>query len=261
MGGLGHHDRDRVAVDPRRAVSAGSTPILLESGIISQPIGFLATGDLAFPLAILVGILSAIPLTVVIFLGGLSSLPTEIFDAARMDGARRFALFRYLTLPLIRPFIEIAVVLNIIYAFNSFAIVWVLTQGGPANSTDILVTYLYKVAFQYGKLAEASAMSLVMFAFLLVCSIVYAVLGAAHAGSMRSSMKQFRRTLSCWARLGAASGPDPAALCRDVHHGTEAEQRDLCLPAPCPSPAHRLGQFRAACGARPTSARRSSTVC
>ena len=150
--------------------------VLLQSGLVSQPIGFLATGDLAFPLAILVGIVSAIPLTVVIFLGGLSSLSTEIFDAARMDGARRFALFRYLTLPLIRPFIEIAVVLNIIYAFNSFAIVWVLTQGGPANSTDILVTYLYKVAFQYGKLAEASAMSLVMFAFLLLCSIVYALL-------------------------------------------------------------------------------------
>lgn len=152
--------------------------ILLESHLVGQPIGFLATGDLAFPVAILVGILSAIPLTVVIFLGGLSSLPTEIFDAARMDGARRFTLFRYLTLPLIRPFIEIAVVLNIIYAFNSFAIIWVLTQGGPANSTDILVTYLYKVAFQYGKLAEASAMSLVMFAFLLACSIVYAALAA-----------------------------------------------------------------------------------
>ena len=74
--------------------------------------------------------------------------------------------------------VEIAVVLNIIYAFNSFAIIWVLTQGGPANSTDILVTYLYKVAFQYGKLAEASAMSLVMFGFLLVCSIVYAALAA-----------------------------------------------------------------------------------
>jgi multiple sugar transport system permease protein len=150
--------------------------VLLESGAIDQPIGFLATGNLAFPAAIFIGILSAIPLTVVIFLGGLSSLPTEIFDAARMDGARRFTLFRYLTLPLIRPFIEIAVVLNVIYAFNSFAIIWVLTQGGPANSTDILVTYLYKVAFQYGKLAEASAMSLVMFTFLLACSIVYALL-------------------------------------------------------------------------------------
>ena len=50
---------------------------------------------------------------------------------------------------------------------------WILTQGGPANSTDILVTYLYKVAFQYGKLAEASAMSLVMFGFLIIVSIIY----------------------------------------------------------------------------------------
>jgi multiple sugar transport system permease protein len=147
---------------------------LLRLGLSSQPIELLATGDTAFPVAIFIGILSALPLTVIIFLGALASVPDDLFDAARIDGAGLLLTLRYITLPMIRPFINIAIVLNIIYAFNSFAIVWILTQGGPANSTDILVTYLYKIAFQYGKLSEASAMSLVMFSFLIVLSTVYA---------------------------------------------------------------------------------------
>lgn len=148
--------------------------LLLKFGLTDQPIEFLATGEVAFPVAILIGILAAVPLTVIIFLGAFSSLPADVFDAARIDGAGPLNTFRYMTLPLIRPFVNIAIVLNVIYAFNSFAIIWILTQGGPANSTDILVTYLYKVAFQYGKMAEASAMSLMMFAFLLVFCILYA---------------------------------------------------------------------------------------
>jgi len=155
--------------------------LLLQVGAVAQPIAFLATGDVAFPVAIVIGILAAMPLTVIIFLGAFSSLPKDVFDAARIDGAGPWRLFRYMTLPLIRPFINIAVVLNVIYAFNSFAIIWVLTQGGPANSTDILVTYLYKVAFQYGKLAEASSMSLVMFAFLIVVCGLYARIAVREA--------------------------------------------------------------------------------
>jgi multiple sugar transport system permease protein len=101
-------------------------------------------------------------------------VPEDIYEAARIDGATGWQRFRYLTLPLLRPFINIALVLNIIYVFNSFPIIWVLTQGGPANSTDILVTYLYKLAFRFGRLGEASAVSLVMFAVLLAFTIVYA---------------------------------------------------------------------------------------
>ena len=63
--------------------------------------------------------------------------------------------------------------LNTIYVFNSFTIIWATTQGGPANSTDILVTYLYKLGFRLGKLGEASAVSLIMFAILLVFTLIY----------------------------------------------------------------------------------------
>lgn len=158
--------------------------ILLDLGLVSEPVSFLATGETAFPVAIFIGILAALPLTIIIFLGAFSSLPSDLFDAARIDGAGPFNRMRYIMLPLIRPFINIAIVLNVIYAFNSFAIVWILTQGGPANSTDILVTYLYKVAFQYGKLSEASAMSLIMFGFLLFVSVLYARFAMRGSGDL-----------------------------------------------------------------------------
>jgi multiple sugar transport system permease protein len=149
---------------------------LLQLGILDQPVEWLATATYAFPIEILIGILVSIPFTTTVFLGGLSSIPEDIYEAAWIDGATAWQRFRYLTLPLLKPFLNIAVVLNIIYVFNSFPIIWVLTQGGPANSTDILVTYLYKLAFRFGKLGEASAVSLVMFAVLLAFTIVYAVM-------------------------------------------------------------------------------------
>jgi multiple sugar transport system permease protein len=149
---------------------------LFQLGVIDRPIEWLATADTAFPMEIAIGILVSIPFTTTVFLGGLSSVPEDIYEAARIDGATGWQRFRYLTLPLLRPFINIALVLNIIYVFNSFPIIWVLTQGGPANSTDILVTYLYKLAFRFGRLGEASAVSLVMFAALLAFTIVYALM-------------------------------------------------------------------------------------
>lgn len=141
--------------------------------IIETNIQWLASASTAFPMQILIGILATIPFTVTIFLGGLASIPDDLYDAAAIEGANGWSQFRYITFPLLRPFINIALVLNTIYVFNSFPIIWAMTQGGPANSTDILVTYLYKLAFRWGKLGEASAVSLVMFAILLGFTILY----------------------------------------------------------------------------------------
>lgn len=149
---------------------------LFNLGIIHQPIAWLATAGTAFPVEIAIGILVSIPFSVTVYLGGLSSLPEEIFEAAKIDGASPWRQWRYLTLPLLRPFINIVLVLNTIYVFNSFPLIWVMTQGDPANSTDIFVTWLYKLAFRYGKLDAAAALSLVMFLILLTFTIVYAAL-------------------------------------------------------------------------------------
>jgi multiple sugar transport system permease protein len=142
-------------------------------GVIDTNIQWLATAATAFPMQILIGILATVPFTVTIFLGGLSSIQDDLYEAAALEGAGPIDQFRYITFPLMRPFINIALVLNTIYVFNSFPIIWAMTQGGPANSTDILVTYLYKLAFRWGKLGEASAVSLIMFAVLLLFTVIY----------------------------------------------------------------------------------------
>jgi multiple sugar transport system permease protein len=146
---------------------------LIDLGLISQNIQWLARAETAFPMQVLIGVLVTVPFTTTIFLGGLSSIPDDLYEAAALEGATAWQQFREITFPLLKPFINIAFVLNTIYVFNSFPIIWVMTQGGPANSTDILVTHLYKLAFRVGKLGEASAVSLVMFAILLVFTLLY----------------------------------------------------------------------------------------
>lgn len=145
-------------------------------GLIDQNIQWLARASTAFPVQIMIGILVTIPFTTTIFLGGLSSIPDDLYEAAKLEGASRWQTFREITLPLMKPFLNISIVLNMIYVFNSFPIIWATTQGGPANSTDILVTYLYKLGFRFGKLGEASALSVMMFALLLAFTILYVAL-------------------------------------------------------------------------------------
>ncbi len=159
--------------------------MLYRVGLLREPTEWLATAQGAFPIAMAIGVVVSLPFTVTIFLGGLSSLPGEIFEAAKLDGASGLARTRYLTLPLMRSFINLSIILNVIYTFNSFSIIWVLTQGEPANSTDILVTYLYKLGFRYGKLAEAAAMTIIMLVVLVVFSIVYSSMTSAGRTSAR----------------------------------------------------------------------------
>jgi multiple sugar transport system permease protein len=150
--------------------------VLLDLGLIDERIVWLAEAGTAFPLEILVGILATIPFAVTVFLGGLSSIPNDVYEAAKIDGATNWQLFATQTLPLLKPFITINIVLNVIYVFNSFPIIWVLTEGGPADQTNVLVTHLYKLAFRFGRMGDAAALSLIMFALLLAFTLVYVVL-------------------------------------------------------------------------------------
>jgi multiple sugar transport system permease protein len=134
---------------------------------------WLADARTAFLIEILIGILVSVPFTVTILLGGLTSIPESLYEASAIDGAAPAKSFYYITLPLLWPFMQIALVLNVIYVFNSFPIIWIVTNGGPANRTDILITYVYKQAFAFGKLGNAAAGSMVMFAILLVFALVY----------------------------------------------------------------------------------------
>jgi multiple sugar transport system permease protein len=146
---------------------------LRDLGLIHRPIAWLADASTAFPLEIFIGVLVSVPFGVTILLGGLSSIPSDVYEAASVDGAGRWDQFRTLTWPLLRPYLRITIVINLINVFNSFPIIWIMTQGGPADTTDILVTYLYKLAFVFGRMGDAAAMSIVMFVILFCFTLLY----------------------------------------------------------------------------------------
>jgi multiple sugar transport system permease protein len=146
---------------------------LVAWGILDKPLQWLARPGTAFMVEIGVGIIVSIPFTVTILLGGLSAIPGELYEAARIDGARPWQSFLHMTLPLLGPFLNIAIVLNFIHVFNSFPIIWVMTEGGPDNQTHILVTYLYQMAFYLGRPGPAAVVSLVVLAIVFIATAIY----------------------------------------------------------------------------------------
>lgn len=105
----------------------------------------------------------------VIFLAGLQTIPLELYDAARVDGASRLRQFTSITLPLLRPVMVVNVALSLMGAFNVFDIPYVMTEGGPANSTNVLALHMYLQAFKFYKLGYGAALS---YALLLLVSVV-----------------------------------------------------------------------------------------
>jgi arabinogalactan oligomer/maltooligosaccharide transport system permease protein len=110
----------------------------------------------------------------VTLLGGLQSIPTDLYEAASVDGTNAWQQFRYITLPLLQPVITTIVLLGTIWTFNSFNIIFLLTQGQPAGQTEILATYAYRLAFENYKFGVSAAYSVIILAILLIFSAVYA---------------------------------------------------------------------------------------
>lgn len=142
-------------------------------GLIREPIVWLSDPTLAFVVAIFVNVWSSIPFMAVTFLAGLQAVPGHIYDAAKMDGATPWQEFRDMTLPQMRTVTMIVTLLSIIWAFRSFNIIWVLTQGGPIYRTDIVVTYLYKLAFENNNFGAGFALAVFMFIALAIFSALY----------------------------------------------------------------------------------------
>ena len=154
----------------------GTLNTLLKTlGIIQTNINWTPTPEAFFAWEIACGIFVTIPFVCFTDLSGLQSIDSSYYEAALVDGANYWQQLFNITLPLVKSSLTVATVLNIIYVFNSFPIVWTITKGDPANRTDTLVTYLYKLAFYNGKQGEAAAVSVIGFLILLVCASVYMV--------------------------------------------------------------------------------------
>ena len=121
---------------------------LISVGIIHKPIDWLGDSHYTMPSMIAVGVFVSIPFTAYLFVAGLNAIPTDVYEAARIDGSSAWQTYRQITLPLLRPAILIGVVLNMIYVFNSFPINWILNGSNPGFGNDTLITYMYKLAFK-----------------------------------------------------------------------------------------------------------------
>jgi len=112
------------------------------------------------------------PLVMLIVLGGIAALPTEPYESAQIDGAGMWQMFRYITLPLIMPFIFIAAMIRTIDAVKSFDVIFAITQGGPGSASETINLYLYSVAFVYYDLGYGSAIAVIFFALIIALAAV-----------------------------------------------------------------------------------------
>jgi multiple sugar transport system permease protein len=106
-------------------------------------------------------------LVMLIVLGGLAAIPAEPYESAQIDGANLWQVFRFITLPLITPFLFIAAMIRMIDAVKSFDIIFAITQGGPGSASETINLYLYSVAFIYYDIGYASAIAVIFFTLIV----------------------------------------------------------------------------------------------
>lgn len=143
-------------------VNGAINDILTRIGIINSPVPWLSHGFLTMVVLSLVHSWTTIPFIMVILLAGLQGISEEYYEAAMLDGANSIQKFRFITWPLLKPYVQSSLMINSIFAFRTFDIVFTLTRGGPGDTTEMLVTYAYDKAFSFLELGYAASISMVI---------------------------------------------------------------------------------------------------
>ena len=147
--------------------------LLMKVHLISSPIDWLVNGGTALGAVIAVNCWVGIPFNMLLLTSGLTGISTDIYESASMDGANAFKRFIYITLPLMKPAMLSVLMLGFIYTFKAFDLMYIMTAGGPFNSTDVLGTYAYSKAFTQYEFSQGSAIAMVLFACLFLVGIFY----------------------------------------------------------------------------------------
>jgi len=149
--------------------------VLTVLGLLPAPVDWLGNDATVMAAMILVGIFVSLPFTTYVLLAGRAAIPGEVYEAARVDGASRWRTYRSVTLPLLRPALLVAIVLNVIYVFNSFPIVWTLNDRNPGFAHDTMITYMYKIAFKSSlrDVGLAAALGVVNVLVILLAVLLY----------------------------------------------------------------------------------------
>lgn len=148
-------------------------------GVINEMLGafglpgvsWLSSSTWAMPSLILTTLWIRLGFNMVVYLAALQSIPIELYQAAQVDGAGTWRLFRHITWPLLAPTTFLLVIINVIYSLHAFDLVYVMTGGGPGFSTTVLVQYVYELAFETGQMGYASAVGVVLYLMLMAFTI------------------------------------------------------------------------------------------
>lgn len=156
------------------ATDIGVVNYLLRSmHLISANIEWLTTPKTAMFALVCANVWIGIPFNMILISTGLTTIPQELYESASIDGASRVQSFFKITLPLLKPTIESVLILGFIYTFKVYDLVWVMTSGGPVNSTHMLSTYSYKLSFDMFQYSKGSAVANVLLVILMIVGVFY----------------------------------------------------------------------------------------
>jgi len=147
--------------------------ILVDLHIVKESVDVLGDPKTSFLALLAVGVTVSLPFTSFVLLAGLKSIPHDIMEAAVVDGASAWKGYWAITFPLLRPAFLVAAVINSVYVFNSFPIIWVMTQGGPGYETDTTTTFAYKIAFRDQDIGQSAALAVGNFLIILVFIMLF----------------------------------------------------------------------------------------
>lgn len=142
-------------------------------GILPEPIGWLTGGQTVMPAMIAINVWKLFPFVAIMVLAGLQSIPQELYEAARVDGANYWEEVRHVMLPQIRPVIVAVTLLLVIWGLNAITIIYAITRGGPANRTLITPIQIFRLAFENVEFNQAAALSVMFFGVVMLIVLVY----------------------------------------------------------------------------------------
>ncbi|MBQ1158438.1 sugar ABC transporter permease [Streptomyces sp. A73] len=145
--------------------------VMIDLGLIDDSKDWLGSAGTAWPWMMFVAVFVSLPFTTYTLLAGLQTIPADVYEAARIDGAGAWQTYRGITLPLLRPAFLVGVVINLINVFNSFPIIWAMTQGGPGSDTATTTVFMYKL--KETDIGESAAMSVVNFLMVVVLVLIF----------------------------------------------------------------------------------------
>jgi multiple sugar transport system permease protein len=145
---------------------------LQQAGLIDSPLFWLSDKNLAMPAVIAMNVWKGVGFDMVVFLAGLQAIPEELYEAAKVDGAGRWQRFRRVTLPLLSPTFIFLIIIGVIFSFQVFTQIFVMTNGGPVDRTTTVVYYMYLTAFKFFEMGYATAIAYALFAMIFIFTLL-----------------------------------------------------------------------------------------